>query len=218
MSTTNLSDITKASELLEVSYDILKEKRSNTKQMGMIAGDVAKSQKIEKPVMLRCKDYSYYRGRGWLIGNPLELDPQEKFKDRVSPTFKKLLQIIDDLYAIGQEHMLDAYFDAMKANGVEINVTGKTQRVNDKDETWAAIENMSGFQVNICNLADELNFGATEVAENIDFCPKKEFKGVLSLYEKKTDEKDSVDDTYQNKVTELEMTSTAYTNVYDENL
>jgi len=205
-------------ELLEESYETLKEKRLASKHMNLVASDTAKMQKIEKPILIRCKDYLHYRGAGYAAGDILgEKDPQEKFPDRVVPTFKKLLQIVDDLYAIGKEDMLDIYLDALKAKGIELKITGKQCRVNDVDETWQAVENMSGFQTTICELADEINFGATQVAEDINFTPKTEFKGVLNFYAKKVEEKE-IDDKYQDTVTHLTMTETAYTDVYDENL
>ena len=205
-------------ELLEESYTLLKEKKVNSKHLSTIASDMAKMQKIEKPVMIRCKDYVYYRGRGYLPTDILgDKDPQEKFPDRVVPTFKKLLQIIDDLYAIGKPELLDIYLDAMKQRGIEIIVHDKNTRVIDPDETWQAIENMQSYQATICDLADQINFGCTQVAEDINFTPKEEFKKVLSFYEKKTDERDC-DDLYQEKVTDLEMTETAYTKIYDESL
>jgi len=204
-------------DLLETAYDILKEKKMNSKHMGMVAKDTAKSQGIEKPIMIRCKDYSYYRERGWIGNDPLTREPEEKFPDRVTPTFRKLLQIIDDVYAIGRPDLLDVYFAAMEKKGVKITVSGKDCRVNDPGETWAAIENMEGFQKNICELADEINFGCTQVSEDINFTPKGEFKGALNLYEKKKDEREC-DDLYQDKVTDLQMTETAWNNIYDENL
>jgi len=204
-------------ELLEDSAEILAEKKLHSKHMGMVAKDTAKAQGIEKPIMIRCKDYAYYRGSGWMDDDPLTKDPDEKFPDRVTPTFKKLLQIIDDLAAIGKLDMLDIYLDAMKQKGVEIKITGKQVRVADVDETWAGIENMKGFQSDICRLADELNFEKSETAEEINFTPKKEFKATLDLFVKKQANKD-VDDRFQSKITDLQMTETAWDNVYNENL
>jgi len=208
---------TTPSELLEEAYETLKEKKMASKHMNMIASDTAKMQKIEKPILVRVKDYYHYRGAGWEGKDPLSRVQDEKFPDRVTPTMRKLLQIVDDLAAVGQLDMLDVYFDALKAKGIEITVSNKDVRVSDVDETWQAVENMSGFQSKICQLADEINFGCTQVAEDINFTPKQEFKGVLNLYAKKEEAKD-VDDMYQDKVTGLQMTETAWNNVYDENL
>jgi len=204
-------------ELLEEAYETLKEKKLASKHMNLIASDTAKMQKVEKPLLVRCKDYLHYRGMGWDGTNPLSKTPGEKFPDRVTPTMCKLLQIVDDLAAVGKLDMLDVYFDALKAKGVEVTVTNKPVRVSDVDDTWQAVENMSGFQTKICELADEINFGCTAVAEDINFTPKAEFKPVLNLYAKKQESKD-VDDMYQDKVTYLNMTETAWNDTYDENL
>lgn len=207
-------------ELLEVSYDTLKEKKTHQKHQNMMAADMAKMQKIEKPIMKRCSDYLHYRGMGWLDNNPIgEKDPEEKFPDRVSPTFRKLKQIIEDCYAVGNPSLLQVYIDAMQNIGIEIKVdpTRFPTRVSDAAETWTCVEGMSNIQKSICELADELNFTHTQLSEDINFTPKKNYKEALGLFEKKQDQKDC-DDLYQDKVTDLEMFETALNNIYDENL
>jgi len=205
------------SELMEEAYEILKDKKAASKQMNLVASDTSKIQKIEKPVLIRCKDYLHYRGAGWIGNDPLTKEEGEKFPDRVTPTMRKFLQIIDDLYAVGKSDLLNVYFDALRNKGIEITVTGKDTRVHDVDETWQAVENMSDFQTTICKLADEINFGCTTISEEINFTPKKEFKPALGLYEKKRDEKD-VDDIYQTKITDLNMTENAFNLIYDDNM
>lgn len=212
--------ISKPSELLDESYDVLKEKKTFQKHQNMVASEMAKMQKIEKPIMKRCSDYLHYRGAGWIDNNPVgEKDPEEKFPDRVSPTFRKLKQIIEDCYAVGNPGILDIYLDAMKNIGIEIkiDIDKFPQRVSDSAETWAAVENMSNIQSSICEKADILNFEHNQISEDINFTPKKDYKTALGFYEKKKDQKD-LDDAYQSKVTELEMIETAITQIYDESV
>jgi hypothetical protein len=205
------------SELLQDSNEILEQKKAASKNMNMVAAETAKAQGIEKPILVRCKDYLHYRGRGWLGGDLLEKDPEEKFPDRVAPTFRKLLQIVEDLSAVGRPDFLDIYLDALRAKGIDIKINYADMRVNDPDETWVAVENMSGFQTTICALADEINDVKAVESEDINFTPKNEFKKVLGFYNRKEAGKD-VDDFYQDTVTHLEQVETAYNKVYDESL
>jgi len=213
-----MSDISTPKELMSISYDTLVEKKAASKHMSTIAKDTAKMQKTEPQLLNRVKDYVYYRGRGWL-DNPLELDPQEKFKDRVSPTFKKLVQIIDDVYAVGQEDMLNDYLDYIRnERGIDIQVTGKAQVVKDKDDTWSAVQAMCGYQGTICALADEINFIHTEISEELNFTAKKDFKEALGFYAKVQESKPSVDDINQDKQLQLEMCGTAFNQIFDDSI
>jgi hypothetical protein len=202
---------------MEESNDIFERKRDASKQMNLVAKETAKAQGIEKSILKRCSDYLHYRGMGFLNNDPLEKDPEEKFPDRVSPTFRKLKEIIEDLTAVGHLDFLDLYLDAMRKHGIDIKIDMGEVRVKDIDETWQAIENMSGFQGTICELADQLNDEKAPIAEEINFTPKNEFKKVLNFYNKKTSGKD-VDDSYQNTIEHLELTESSFNKVYDDSL
>jgi hypothetical protein len=207
----------KPSELLEESAEILHDKSAASKNMNMIASETAKMQQIEKSIIVRAKDYKYYAGAGWIDNDPLQKNPEEKFPDRVAPTFRKLLQIIDDLRAIGKTDWLDPYVQALSNHGIDLTFSAADCMVNDPDEVEAAIENMCGFQKTICTLADEINDVKALTSEDINFTPKNEFKKVLGFYDRKAKGKD-VDDAYSDWVTHLEMVETAVNQVYDESL
>jgi len=204
-------------ELLDDSREILVNKKAASKNMNMVLHETAKMQGIEKPILARMKDYLHYRGMGWIGNNPLEKDPEERFPDRVSPCFRKLLQIINDLRATDCLEWLDPYLDAMKQNGITISITPGTVRINDKTEVEAALQNASDFQTTICQLADEINDIKAVEAEEICLTKQNEFKKLLNFYDKKQNNKD-IDDLYQDTVTDFEMRETGYTKVYDETL
>jgi hypothetical protein len=205
------------SKLMQESHEIFERKREASQHMNMVAKETAKAQHIEKPILIRTKDYLHYRGMGWLSGDPLAKDPEEKFPDRVSPTFRKLLQITEDLAAVGRLEMLDVYLDALRKHGIDIKIDPSDVRVQDIDETWQAIENMSGFQTTICECNDEIVDIKAVEAEDINFTPKNEFKKVLTFYDKKKRNKD-IDDEYQDWVAHLELVETSVNKVYDESL
>lgn len=204
----------KPKQLLQEAAVINQEKKSNSKAMNQIATDVAKVNGIDKSILIHNKDYLHYRGRGWVDGDPLEKEPETDFPDRVSPTFKKLIEIIDDMAAIGKLDQLQVYLDAAKLRGVDIIISDKETQVDDVDDVWHAVNVMSNYQTTICELADEIKLGCAEVSEEIGFTPKEEFKPTLDFYEKVSEEKD-VDDKYQDKVTDLNMVETAWNSIYD---
>jgi hypothetical protein len=205
------------SQLLEDSHELYLQKAAANKQKNMVAKETAKAQGIESSVMKRASDYLHYRGMGWMNGDPLEKDPEEKFPDRVAPTFRKLVQMIDDLDSIGRLDFLDVYLDAIRKHGIDIKIDTHGPRVQDIDETWQAVENMSSFQATICKLADEINDEKAPLSEEINFTPENEFGKVLTFFAKKQAGKD-LDDTYQQTVTHLEMVETAFNKIYDESL
>ena len=204
-------------ELLDDSREILLEKKTASKNMNMILSETAKMQKIEKPILARMKDYLHYKGLGWIGNDPLELNPEEKFKDRVSPTFKKLLQMADDLRATDCLEWLDPYLNAIKIHGIDIRISPTNVRIQDKDEVVAAVQNASDFQGIICNLADEINEVKAVEAEEMNLTKQNEFKKLLNFYDKKQNNKD-IDDLYQNTITDFELRETGYTKIYDESL
>lgn len=213
-----IDEIKKAKDLLEKSYDALKERKTAQKHMGMIASDVSKLQNVEKSILMRCKDYVLYKGQGWDINELEKSEAEVKFTDKIAPVFKKFLQIIEDCYAVGKEDLLDDYFDALRSFGVDVTVTDKSNMVvSDADEVDQAITAMGRFQKTINEVNREINDEHTSLAEELSFTPKKDYKSVLGLYEKKKDEKD-VDDMYQQKVTDLNMIEAAYNAVYDDAL
>lgn len=205
------------SELLDESREILTDKKTAGKNMNMILSETAKMQNIEKPILARMKDYLYYRGNGWEGGNPLEKVPEEKFPDRISPCFRKLLQIAEDLRATDCIDWLDPYIDAMAAKGIQITIQPTQIRITDKAEVEAALQNACGFQKTICTLADELNDVKAVEAEELNLTKQNEFKKLLNFYDKIERQKD-VDDEYQQKISDLNLIESGYNKTYDGSL
>lgn len=177
---------------------------------------------ITKSLVLRIKDYLYYRGRGWASSvDPIkraikdEEHPQEKFPDRVSPCFRRLVTIITDMRKANMLDELNVYLDALKAYGITITVDNShephisdVQRVGLK----AAIETMSLYQRIICETADELKDELGEAAESIKFSPKNKFKELVSLTYRKNNGKE-VDDKIHDKIYATELYENGLTSV-----
>lgn len=199
--------------IIEDSLGDFADKKMYNKNMSSKIKEAASSSKIEPIVLRRCKDYLHYRKLGW-VGGPLELNPKEKFKDRISPTFIKLLTIIDDLMSLGKEELLDVYVDALAAQGIKIDYSGHvpTNPAASPDEAWEAVEYGSQMQGYICTLADKIRDEDAVAAEELGFGPKNEYTKLIQLLDRKKNGND-IDDATQDKLTKLILAQKSYEEV-----
>lgn len=204
-------------ELMKTALTLHETKDSANREMHSTAADTADnigSSDITKQTILRIKDYTYYRGRGWASPtDPIKRAPKgeegeiEKFPDRVSPCFRRLQTIIADLRSANMLDMLDVYLDALKSEGITITInTDATPVISDtqRDGLKTAIETLSDYQRIICNTADELKDELGAEAEAINFSPKNKFKELVSLTYRKNNGKDIIE-TVQDKLLATEM-------------
>lgn len=191
-------------DLLRQTAEVDKVKKSAYKSMETLCKNASKSFNIEKSVLRRCKDYVYYHGRGWLKNFPLDLSPEEPFKDRVSPTFKKLLEIIDDLQQIGQIEFLKPYLEALEIYGVKINIESNPAKVSSVKECKAVINAMCDCQAVICEKADIIKYEHAPKSEKLNLAPKENYKDVYGLYSQKVNGR-NINNSTQKKLSKLKM-------------
>ena len=137
---------------------------------------------LEKQQLTKVKDYIHYRGRGW-GDDPLEKsEEKEKFPDRVSPTFKHMVEIIENMYACGKKELLDAYIAAARKHGIEISVDeAKMQEPNEAEKLVisSALESLDPLQTKICECNDYMVDVLAPAAENQNVTPKSKFKKIV---------------------------------------
>lgn len=201
-------------DLLDETTKIEEEKKIASKAMNELAKDAEKSLNADKATLKKCKDYVYYHGNGWVNGNPLDLDPEEKFKDRLSPTFKKLRDIVLDLQANGMIDLLNEYIGALEGFGIHITIDDADPIVSDVVETKEVIKSMCGYQKVICENSDIIREEHSQQSEDLNFTPKAKYKEVFGFYSRKMKGKD-IDDSVQDKITACEMYETALNEVND---
>ncbi len=201
----------KLDSVINSSLESLKEKKSYSYQMNSTFKEAGKHANVEPTVLRRVKDYKYYKGNGW-DGSPIVLDKDEKFKDRVSPVFKKLYTIVDDLAQVDQLELLDEYLDCLRDLGIKIDISNyhSATSTTDKDVTDSAIETGVSLQSNICQLADEIKENDSEQAEVEGFGPKHEYVKLINLIYQKNEKGKDIDDKCQEKQTELALAQESY--------
>ena len=202
-------NIEKIEELLDDSLETLADKKRFAKTMNSIIKDCAKKNEIDPKVIKAVKNYRHYRGVNWANNNPLEKDNDKKEKDKVAPIFIKLLEVVENLRAIGDKEFLEPYLNAIAEHGIKIDIDFEDTD-KDVDEIMEVIESASKLQTNVDTLAEELKGEKSTTAEELNFTPKSSFCNVLGMLEKINEGKE-IDDALQNRFTEITMLNNAYT-------
>ena len=202
----------KIEELLDDSLETLADRKKFAKTMNTIIKDCAKKIGVESSVLKKVKNYYHYKGVNWTDGNPLEKNKVVKEKDKVAPTFIKLKEIVDNLRAIGDYEFLRDYLEAMDKCGIHITIDFNTDEMDSEKNSMIreVLDSASKLQTNVDALSEELKEEKSTTAEELNFTPKASFCNVLGILEKINEGKE-VDDTIQNRFTEITMLNNAYT-------
>lgn len=162
---------------------LIKEKIDYYRDQSAKAEDISKEHHLSKSAIWKYKDYTYYKGMGWTETSISKPDPDEKFKDRVSPTFRKLLDIVNTCKACGDLDILKEYLTDMEAAGVKITIDDSDINTINQESFQKGIKVMCDIQHDICETADAI----TEIgpsAEKAGLCKTSRFKGLAEDYYK----------------------------------
>jgi len=205
----------KIEELLDDSLETLTDKKRFSKTMNAIIKDCAKQNGIEPKVLKAVKNYHHYKGANWSDGNPLQKDSDKKEKDKVAPIFIKLLEIVENLRAVGDSEFLKPYVDALAEKGIKIDIEW-IETDKDLNSIMEVIESASKLQTNVDTLTEELKESKSAESEELNFTPKSQFMGVLGILDKIKEGKE-MDDKIQENFTNITMLNNAFTYLQVEN-
>ena len=96
-----LENVKTAQELLNISLDIVSEKKQAVKTMNMMLADTAKTYGVNKKILSSARDIAFTKGKGWKNDNPFDLDADAEIKDKTSQLFMKVRDTIKALNEIG---------------------------------------------------------------------------------------------------------------------
>lgn len=202
--------ISEVEELLDDALDNVSDKKQFSKNMKDILKNCGMINGIDKKALAHVKDYYHYKGANWLDGNPLKKNPQAEYKDKISPTFIKLLSIFQDLEAVGDTDFLQPYIDVLLPYGIKIELDAKTPDTKESlEDIKKTIETASRYQTNVDELTKRIKEENAQKSEDIGFTTKSAFNNVLSTYGKIKEGKDVNDKVQQNIVNSL-MSADAY--------
>lgn len=208
-------NVEKIEELLDDSLETLIDEKKFSKTMNTIIKDCAKKNDVNPKVIKAVKNYRHYKGVNWENNNPLEKNKDVKEKDKVAPIFIKLLEVVENLRAIGDKEFLEPYLNAIAEHGIKIDIEYADTDKN-VEEIMEVIESASKLQTNVDTLAEELKEEKSTTAEELNFTPKKSFISILKILDKIRNDKD-VDDIIQNNFTTITMLNNAFTFLSSEN-
>lgn len=171
-------------ELILNTQENVALKEDATKRKQSLVKETAHYYHIDRDIIYAYAEYKHYKGNGWCNDNPLELDKAEHFKDKISPTFIKLLKIIDTLKELDELEFLQPYLDAMRNNGVTITISPSNKQL-DKEFLNSQMELIDEEQRIICDNTDVLKETGV-LAEEKEFSTKSKFKTLTESYYKIT--------------------------------
>ena len=200
-------------ELLDQGDTLLLVKKAASKNLNSYKKDSAKETGVDAKILAQAKNLYHTKGNGWTV-SPLVIDPKEEKKDKISQVFVKFLDTVSTICQVNPED-LDPYIKALEASGVKVDLSGLIGNLPDPDpEVLERVEKLSSYQTVVDETVDKLK---TLAEAHSDIVPPKEFAGLLKLYNKKINGKET-DDEYQDKMLYLELTGQAFSKVYDEML
>ena len=192
---------------LDEGIEYHNEKTSLWKEMNNVAKQCSMETHIDRNVIMKVKDYLHYRGRGWGDDCLSKSEESEKYPDRVSPTFRHLVDIVTNSFATGKEGLLDVYLEAIKEKGITITIN-RSQFAKPSDDTKAkvadALSVMDPIQCQICEKNDYMNDVLAVDAENKNLAPKNKFKQIVRLAASKQAGRD-VDNKVQDEYVHMGM-------------
>lgn len=206
-----MENIDEIEELLDDSLETLVDKKRYSKEMNKMIKECAKINGLDKSSLKRCKDYSYFKGKGWLNNDPLTKDPSSKEKDKLTPIFSKLREVFEDLNMIGDIDLLKPYLEKLELSGIKITYSPKVAYTTKQsvDEIKDVINSAVNYQNKVSTLDSRLKDEDSVKSEDLGFIPKNGFVKALSIYDKIKEEKD-VEDNIQENIANHMMFANAY--------
>lgn len=162
-------------KLLEEAMPFVENKTKASKEMSNVSKQVREITHFDSEDISLYKDILHYKSLGWTDTPISKPDPSVQFKDRVSPCFRRLSEIVRVCKAFGDMEILEDYFKAMKDIGIEIivkEIPDNSQTYNDTKDLMARMDKLQGV---ICHNANQLR-DMGEKAEEELLCPKGKFK------------------------------------------
>ena len=167
--------------ILETQSNVERQEEA-IKEKQRLVKEVAHHYHIDRDVIYAYADYLHYSGNAWEEGNPLKLVSGEHVKDKISPTFIKLLNIINVLRDVSDLEFLRPYLTALREHGIDIKIVPHDS-LSDKtflEDNMALIEEQ---QCIICEESHFLKYKGEEAEEN-QFSTKNKFKELTESYYK----------------------------------
>lgn len=181
-------------KLFEDAMPYVENKTRASKEMSRVAKQVREITHYDLEDISLYKDMLHYKGLGWTDTPLTKPDPDVRFKDRVSPCFRRLVDLVRVAKEFGDVEILKEYLSAMHDIGIDIIIRDIPDNTKVYNETKDLMEVMNKLQGKICFNANQLR-DMGDKAEEEKLCPKTKFKRLAECrYKLEDDENGHVKD------------------------
>lgn len=200
-------------EVLEETSKLMDERKVAKKALTETEKSLANLLEIDVGFVKEADKLVEKKGAGW-AGSPLSLDKEAKVKDPLSQMFIGLRDKVAVLRETGQIGILQEYIEALEGCGIHLSFDAEETPFDDA--VTEMFDRATSYIRTIRDYDDEVKDEHAPKAEELNFCPTKEYKGLARIYKRgKKSGVEAVNDACQEKVTYCEMTETAYNLVHD---
>lgn len=177
-------------KMFEEAMPFVENKTMASKEMSAVSRVVKSITHYDSEDITAYKDMIHYKGLGWVDNNPIGApNPAVRFKDRVSPCFRRLSEIIRILKEFGDLELINEYREALSKQGIEIVIHDVPDNSLVQNSVKDLMKRMDNLQGVICQNANNLR-DMGEDAEKENLCPKTKFKELAESYYKAKHAKD----------------------------
>ena len=203
-------------KLFEEAMPYAENKAQASKEMSSVSKMVKNITHYDSEDITAYKDMIHYKGLGWVDDNPIGApNPSVRFKDRVSPCFRRLSEIVRILKEFGDLGLITEYLDALKKQGIEVVIHNIPDNHEVKDSVNDLMARMDSLQGVICQNANKLR-DMGDVAEAEGLCPKSKFKDLAEVYYKKVYKNKDVAEPLHKTLSENLLHNNGITTVLEE--
>lgn len=162
-------------KLFEDAMPYVENKTKASKEMSRVAKQVREITHYDLEDISLYKDMLHYKGLGWTETPLTKPDPDVRFKDRISPCFRRLVDLVRVAKEFGDVEILNEYLKAMHDKGIDITIRDIPDNTKIYNETKYLMSEMDKLQGKICHSANILRDMGIQ-AEEEKLCPKSKFK------------------------------------------
>ena len=200
-------------EVLEETSKLMDERKVAKKALTETEKALANLLDIDVGFVKEADKLVEKKGAGW-SGSPLSLDKDAKVKDPLSQLFINLRDKVLVLRETGQVDILQEYVEALEGQGIHLSFDAVPTPFDDA--VGEMFDRATSYIRTIRSYDDEVKDEHAPKAEELNFCPSREYKGLARIYKRgKKSGVEAVNDACQDKVAYCEMTETAYNLVHD---
>lgn len=175
-------------EFLDECGELIEEKNKTVRELKEYIKTMAENLCVDREALRKYKDYWHFYGNGWGCREDGTEDPLllskdvKKNRDKISPCFRKLLDIVTVCSIFGDYKMLEPYIKSLSDYG--INITINIPEKEHKSEYDDFIASAEEYQSVLCEIFKDLREEKKPEADLKNIVSKTNFNTATAAYNK----------------------------------